>query len=440
MRKTIPRASRSLVPALLLSWALAPAAAPPALGQEFPGLQGKHAVLVTVDDLPIPSRQLHPDDREREQITRDLLAVLRKHAIEAVGFVVGRNVGGPADERLLELWLEAGHELGSHTHSHLDHSRTEADAYVADAEAGRAWLQSFLARRGRSLRLFRFPYLREGDTREKVERMRGWLAGAGLRNTPVTIDGQDWSFEAPWVAARRRGDDHRLARLGADYQTALRLETLSYTSDGDALLERPTPQVLLLHANEVGAAQWDALFSWMKGEGFRFAGADEVLADPAIASQPDFAGRYGGSHWHRIRQQRRETKAREQVTALLTSQAEAWSAGDLAAFCSVYADDAVFVAGGGITRGRVALLERYRKRYPDRAAMGTLRLEVQDLRPLWGPEVSLLGDALPGAVHSATVVARWILDKADGSRAEGSTLLVLRRTGDTWSIVSDASL
>ena len=100
--------------------------------------------------------------------------------------------------------------------------------------------------------------------------MRAWLAATGQRNLPVTIDDQDWSFEEPWVTARRAGDERALARLGEDYQHALRLEALSATAEGDALFGRPTPQVILLHGNEVNTAQWDALFTWLEGCGFRF--------------------------------------------------------------------------------------------------------------------------------------------------------------------------
>ena len=35
--------------------------------------------------------------------------------------------------------------------------------------------------------------------------MRAYLAASGQRNAHVTIDDQDWSFEEPWVAARRAG-------------------------------------------------------------------------------------------------------------------------------------------------------------------------------------------------------------------------------------------
>ena len=125
---------------------------------------------------------------------------------------------------------------------------------------------------------------------------------------------------------------------------------------------------------------------------------------------------------------------------LLTRQAEAWSRGDLDGFCSAYAEDVVFVSPSGVTRGRQAVLDRYKARYPDRSAMGGLHLEVQDVRTVWGPEVSMLGDALPGAIHGASVVARWSIERTEGANISGSTLLVLERVGDTWRIVSDASM
>ena len=411
-----------------------------ALAQEFPALEGAHPVLITVDDLPIAAGRLHPDDAGRERLTRDLLAVLRKHGIQAVGFVTWRNVRDAAGERLLDLWLNDGHELGNHSYTHPDYPRTETGAYVADMEMARATLGAFLETRGRHLRFFRFPFLREGDTPAKLARMREWLKATGQRSVPVTIDTQDWSFEEPWVNAQRKADKVRLARLAEDYQHALRLQSLLYTAAGDALFERPTPQILLLHANAVGAAQWDALFTWMKGRGFRFAAADEVLADPALAEAPAFLGRYGGSVWDRVRHARREARAREQIATLLEEQAAAWNRGDLAAFTSVYDDDAVFVSPTGVTRGRAAVLERYRTRYPDQAAMGTLQLEIVEIRDVWGPEVTPLGDATPGDVHGASVVARWSLQREAAASTSGHTLIVLQRSGSTWRIVHDASM
>ena len=397
-------------------------------------------LLVTVDDLPIGTGRLHTDPGERAKITEGLLAVLAKHKVPAVGFVIWGNVNGPQDPKILEAWLAASHELGNHSRSHLDYSRTAADGYIADVEAGRAGLATVLGPLGRNVRFFRFPFLREGETEAKLDAMRAYLERSGQRAVPVTIDDQDWSYEERWVTARRAGDSVAMARVEEEYQAALRVEVLAQTAMGDDLFGRPVPQILLLHANEVSAAQWDLLFTWLESRGYRFATADKVLADPAITTPHRFVNAYGGSLWYRIAHQRQAAQAREQVTSLLATQAAAWNRGDLQAFCAVYAEDAAFVSPSGLTQGQQAVLDRYRTRYPTTEAMGTLALEPVEVREAWGNEASLLGDAVPSRVHGVSVIARWTLRGADGSQRSGLTLLVFDRREGRWLIVQDASM
>ena len=65
-----------------------------------------------------------------------------------------------------------------------------------------------------------------------------------------------------------------------------------------------------------------------------------------------------------------------EARTLLETQAAAWNRGDLEAFCAVYADDALFLTAFGLTKGRAEVLARYKARYPDAAARGTLSFEV----------------------------------------------------------------
>lgn len=128
-----------------------------------------------------------------------------------------------------------------------------------------------------------------------------------------------------------------------------------------------------------------------------------------------------------------EPSPEAQVAALLRMQAEAWSRGDLEAFTSVYAEDAAFLTADGLTRGRRDVLERYRKRYPNAAAMGKLTLEVIETR-VFPPGKDAAG---------VSVAARWRLEypgQADRKTAEGLTLIVLRKTAKSWEIVQDASM
>ena len=345
-----------------------------------------------------------------------------------------------ADTKLLDQWIRDGHELGNHSFSHLDLTRTGLEDYCADIEEGRASLEEFLAPYGREPRYFRFPMLHEGETIEKLAAVRDCLARSHQQSVPVTIDNQDWAFEAPWVEAEGTSRTDQLAEIADDYLAAVRLEVRRQEELGDALLGRQTPQVLLLHANAVGAAQWDGLFTWLERTGHRFASPDDVLADSAFSKPHQFVASFGCGLWDRLAHARAEERAREDIAMVLRSQAEAWSHGDIEGFCAGYAEDALFVSPTGLTRGREAIRDRYRKRYPDRAAMGTLRLEIIETRLMWGREVSALDDALPGRIHGASVVARWTLTYADRDALGGLTQLALRNDGRQWVIVHDASM
>jgi uncharacterized protein (TIGR02246 family) len=399
----------------------------------------RRPLLVTVDDLPMTTATAQTPE-ERARVTAELLTVLGEYDIRAVGLVAWGNVRGSADEALLKQWLDAGHELGNHSHAHFDYTSTDIETYIADIERGRTELAELMAERGETLRFFRFPFLREGDTREKLGAMRLYLAQSGQRNLPVTIDDQDWSFERPWVEARRRNDVAAQDSLARAYQTALRMAIVEFESLGDELFQRQTPQILLLHANQVGAAQWGALFAWLEKTGHRFASAHEVLADSAFTVPHEFIGPYGCSYWDRLLDQRRRDKARKQLRSLMRESAAAWNRGDFEAFCSTYAEDALFFSPSGITRGRQAVLERYHQKYGGNAARGELSFELMEVRLSSGMGSTSWGGARPARIQSASIAAHWTLTYPD-TTAQGLTLLVLRpRRDGTWEIVQDASM
>ena len=103
-------------------------------------------------------------------------------------------------------------------------------------------------------------------------------------------------------------------------------------------------------------------------------------------------------------------------------------------------DDALFLSPSGVTRGRQTILERYRKRYPDAAARGTLSFEFLEVRPVHGVEVTPFGDARPGRVQGISIAARWTISYPDKPAATGLTLLNLRPEAGGWRIVEDASM
>jgi ketosteroid isomerase-like protein len=117
---------------------------------------------------------------------------------------------------------------------------------------------------------------------------------------------------------------------------------------------------------------------------------------------------------------------RDEIITLLQRQQAAWNRGDLPAFMMAYENspDLLFV-GNEVTRGYGPTLERYRRRYPTRATMGTLTFS--------GLEVHEAG---PGA---AWVYGQFALEReaAGGGAARGRFTLVLRKTAGGWKIVMD---
>jgi len=121
--------------------------------------------------------------------------------------------------------------------------------------------------------------------------------------------------------------------------------------------------------------------------------------------------------------------AAEPIEQRIKQQARAWSEGDLESFCSVYAEEAVFVTEKGVTQGRTTILERYRAAYPDRAAMGKLELEVVQQHPVANCDGT-----------GVVVIGRWSLSYPDRETKSGYTMLLFELKDGQWQIVRDASM
>lgn len=113
-----------------------------------------------------------------------------------------------------------------------------------------------------------------------------------------------------------------------------------------------------------------------------------------------------------------------EIHALLNEQVSAWNRGDIPGFMGAYekSEKLRFASGGTITHGWQPTLDRYLKRYPDKATMGTLAFTVH--------EVELL------APDAALVFGKWELTRA-ADKPWGLFTLVLRKRPAGWRIVSD---
>lgn len=241
-------------------------------------------VAITIDDFNWAANPVLFNPAQRNAA---ILRALREAKVQAALFVCGKYIDGEkADEglRLLGDWNDAGHLIGNHTYSH----GYFPDAVLEEYEKDILKCEKHLSPAFSNFRkIFRFPYLKEGDTAAQRDGMRQFLDSNGYQNGHVTIDTSDWYI------------DQRLReRLTANKQAAIqpyRQYYLDHIYDracfyeklGKQVLQRSIPHTILLHHNTAGALFLGDAISMFRAKGWTVVDAAEAFADPVYTSKPN---------------------------------------------------------------------------------------------------------------------------------------------------------
>lgn len=120
----------------------------------------------------------------------------------------------------------------------------------------------------------------------------------------------------------------------------------------------------------------------------------------------------------------KENKNFKKIKTLLYQQQADWNNADIDAFMEVYweSDNLQFGGANGITKGWNNTLQNYKKRYPDKAAMGTLTFDIKDMSQHSRKVVSLTGS--------------WDLARSSGDIG-GHFILIWKKIKGKWLIVAD---
>ncbi|MEP7016221.1 MAG: nuclear transport factor 2 family protein [Verrucomicrobiota bacterium] len=114
----------------------------------------------------------------------------------------------------------------------------------------------------------------------------------------------------------------------------------------------------------------------------------------------------------------------DDIHAVLHAQQEAWNRGDIDGFMRGYAraKSTTFVSEDSVTKGWETVRDRYRKKYSDRAKMGTLTFSDLEITQLSADSVVVLGG--------------WNL-RRPADQPHGRFTLIFQRLPEGWRIVHD---
>lgn len=258
----------------------------------------KRQVAVTFVSLPAIGTYHNP---RAEKDTRRLLASLAAANIRTVGFVneaqlYNEDEGGKLDEeraRLLNLWLDAGHELGTQTRNHTSLYKAPLEEFQQDVLRGEEVSGKLMRERGLPLRFFSYPFLNTGANRETKEAAERFLAGRGYQIHQVTIDSYDWLFGRVYAQARRAEDEETMRRVADEYVPYMERMFEYYEDLSRDTLGYELPQVLMLHAHALNAHKMDELVAMLKRRGYEFTTLERALQDKAYGQPTTRTGPWG---------------------------------------------------------------------------------------------------------------------------------------------------
>ncbi len=257
-------------------------------------------IAVTFDDLPAT----HGGYAPMKETTDRLLDALTSAGVPAIGFVNEFKLFAAGDAEvgrrtaLLRAWLDAGHDLGNHSYSHVVIGTVPFRQYADDVIKGETVTRRLLTERGKRLVFFRHPQLQTGPTEADRVQLARFLEERSYTVAPVTIDNNDFIFANAYRQARARNDVAMAARIADAYVSYMTQVIEHFEQLSRDFLGYEVKQTLLLHANALNADHFGRLALMLRARGYRFIRLGEALVDPAY-TLPEAHSPRGLSWLHR---------------------------------------------------------------------------------------------------------------------------------------------
>ena len=226
-----------------------------------------------------------------QQINEHILGSLAKHKIKATLFVCGKRVDNDAGQSLVAAWDRGGHDIGNHSYSHLYFNASGdaggAKVTIAEFEADALKNEPLIRNYSHFVRLFRFPYFKEGDTVEKRDGMRSFLRQHGYRIGRATIDASDWAINARLESRVKKDPEADLTAYSNFFLEHIWERAQFYDSLARRALNHPVRHTVLLHYNALNALFLDPLIAMFISKGWKPINAERAYGDPVYDLQPN---------------------------------------------------------------------------------------------------------------------------------------------------------
>lgn len=241
-------------------------------------LSAQKQIAITMDDPNTYETPLMGWEKRNDAI----LKTLNKHHIQAALFVCGMRVNDANGARLIKAWDDNQHLICNHTFSHLYYNGQENEVFFQDFQKGDSLIRSYK----NYTKLFRFPFLKEGDSDEKRDTMRAVLEKNGYKNGYVTIDASDWYIDSKIEEVLKKDPKANLDVYKQFYIQHILDRINYYDSLAQILFKRDVKHTLLIHHSLLNALFLDDLLTALKANNCQLIDAREAYTDALGNLQP----------------------------------------------------------------------------------------------------------------------------------------------------------
>ncbi|UWZ86612.1 polysaccharide deacetylase family protein [Occallatibacter riparius] len=246
---------------------------------------GAQQIAFTWDDVPVHGPL--PAGETRVEIGKKLIATMQaEHMDDAYGFVNGVSMERePASEPMMKDWRAAGFPLGNHAWSHMNLNTAKLEDWEADVLKNEPVLEKYAG--SSDWHWLRYPYLAEGDTPEKRDAARKFLAEHHYKIAAVTMGFGDYTWNDPYARCVAKNDEAAIAQLESSYLDAAAQDVDFRRAMAKALFGHDIPYVLLMHVGAFDARMLPRLLKMYREKGFSFVTIEEAEKDPFYRSSLD---------------------------------------------------------------------------------------------------------------------------------------------------------
>ena len=241
-------------------------------------------ISFTFDDGNTQDQAGYPIEEWNEMILKSL----DDANVKAIFFVKGKGKYSDEGQYLLQSWNDRGHGIANHTFTHPYYNSPKNTVAVFEEELLKTdvLINSF----SNFIPLFRFPYLKEGNTPGKIDSIRKVLSDNNYKNGHVTIDASDWYvnsrlkqrlFENPKADV----EGFKKFYLKHLFERANYYEKLAFDLTG-----RHIYHTMLLHHNLAAALFLNDLIVMFKEKGWDIISTQTAYKDSIFKTKTTHAG------------------------------------------------------------------------------------------------------------------------------------------------------